>query len=219
MLGNRSPEARMSSRELYLKALAIDEHLVAGADGRNTTYIRALLGDRVNLCANFADGGEFPPAVEQCRAAQKLMETLRADDKNVQIRVDGASLSWNLAAALLGAKEMKEAETVLKENIATLQDILGQMDTLQVRYLLAASEQGIGSIHADRARRARRGSEAQLRSWRAAKEWYAKAVPRFESVTARLTLEYPDRQPMDDAIAGLKMSTEELARLEGSRTP
>ena len=219
MLGHRSAEKRMSSRELYLKALAIDEHLVARTEGRNTTYTRALLGDRVNLCANFADGGEFPLAVEQCRAAQKLMETLRADDKNAQIRVDGASLSWNLAAALLGAKEMTEAEAVLKENVATLEDILGQMDTLQVQYLLAASEQGIAAIHADRAARARTGSEAQLHSWRAAKAWYAKAVPRFESVTARLTLEYPDRQPMDDAIAGLKTSTEALARLEGSRTP
>ncbi len=219
MLGNRAPEARIKSRDLYLKSLAIDEDLVARTEGRNTNYIRAVLGDRVNLCANFADGGEFPPAVEQCRAAQKLMETLRVDNKNAQNRVDGASLSWNLAYALLGAKQWSEAETVLKENVATLQDIVTQMDTLQVQYLLAASEQGIGAIHADRADRAARGSAAQLRSLRTAKEWYAKAVPKFETVTARLTLEYPDRQPMDDAIAGLKKSTEALAHLEGSSAP
>ncbi len=219
MLGNTSPEAREKSRNLYLKSLAVDEHLVALTEGRNTTYIRSLLADRVNLCANFADGGQYPPAVEQCRAAQPLMEMLRADDKNVQIRVDGASLSWNLAAALLGAKRMNEAEAVLAENVSTLQDILRQMDTVQVQYLLAASEQGIGAVHADRAARAQRGSAAQLRSWRAAKEWYAKAVPKFEAVTAHITLEYPDRQPMDDAIAGLAKSAAEIERLKGAIMP
>ena len=216
MLRKTSPEAHEKSRNLYLKSLAVDEHLVALTEGRNTTYIRSLLGDRVNLCANFADGGQYAPAVEQCQAAQPLMDTLRKDDKNVQIRLDGASLSWNLAAALLGAKRMNEAEAVLGENISTLQEILRQMDTMQVQYLLAASEQGIGAVHADRAMRARPGSAAELGSWRAAKEWYAKAVPKFEAVTAHITLEYPDRQPMDDAIAGLAKSTAEIERLQGA---
>ncbi|MEJ0034996.1 MAG: hypothetical protein WDO68_02735 [Gammaproteobacteria bacterium] len=62
----------------------------------------------------------------------------------------------------------------------------------------------------------RPGSAAQLRGWRAAKEWYAKSLPGFEAVSAQVALDYPDRTPMDEAIAGLKKSTAELARLEAA---
>ncbi len=75
-----------------------------GAKVATTTYIRAVLDDRVNLCANFAAmEAKYPPAVEPVRARRRssMPGTLRADDKNAQIRVDRASLAWNLAAALL----------------------------------------------------------------------------------------------------------------------
>jgi eukaryotic-like serine/threonine-protein kinase len=214
MLGDTSDEAKRKSREMYLKSLAVNERLTALTGGHNATYIRAMLGDRVNLCALFGDSGDFEKAIEQCRAAQPLAQTLRGDGKNVQIRVDGASLSWNLAFALLGAKRMNEAEAVLQENVNTLHEISPQIDTVQVKFLLAASEQGLGAVHADRAAHAPSGSPAQRRAWQTAHEWYAKAVPKFEAVTKTITLEYPDRQPMDDAIAGLKRATAELAHLE-----
>jgi len=87
---------------------------------------------------------------------------------------------------------------------------------VQIQYLLAASEQGLGAVFADRAKRARPGSAAQSKAWQTAKGWYAKAVPRFEALSTQIALDYPDRTPMDEAIEGLKASTAEVARLSGA---
>jgi non-specific serine/threonine protein kinase/serine/threonine-protein kinase len=215
-LGDLGPQMHSQSLELRLKALEVDEHLVALTQGRNATYVRAAGGDHVNLCAWFSDAGDFARAVEQCRAAQPLLQALRTDDKNAQGRLDVATLDWNLASALIGARRMNEASTLLEANVRTLEDIEQQTDTVEVQYLLAACEQALGTIHADRAASARPGSTAQLRGWRTARDWFGKAVPRFERVTSRVTLEYPDRKPMDSAIAGLDKSRAEIARLEGA---
>jgi hypothetical protein len=53
-----------------------------------------------------------------------------------------------------------------------------------------------------------------LRRWRLAREWYEKAVPRYEDLSKSLTLTYPDRIPMDNALAGLARSQAEIAKLE-----
>jgi len=126
-----------------------------------------------------------------------------------------AGFRWNMAYAYLGAKRMDEAEPILLENLRTLPEIARENDTVQIQYLLAASEQGMGVVNAYRAERAPPGSAAQLRGWRTAKAWYEKSIPRFEAVGKQVTLDYPDRTPMDEAIAGLKASTEAVAHLEG----
>jgi tetratricopeptide (TPR) repeat protein len=215
-MGTISPEVRRRSLDLNLKALAVDEHLFEVTHGRNATYARSLASDRVNLCAQFTEVGEYERAVVLCRAAQPLLESLRDDDHNAQGRVDMAGFRWNMAYALLGAKRMNEAEPILQENLRTLPEIARENDTVQIQYLLAASEQGLGAVHADRATRAMPGSAAQRREWRLAKEWYEKSLPRFEAVGKQVTLDYPDRTPLDEAVAGLEKCNEELARLERS---
>jgi tetratricopeptide (TPR) repeat protein len=214
-MGSVGPEVRRRSLDLNLKALAVDEHLVALTQSRNATYARSLASDRVNLCAQFTEIGEYERAIELCRAAQPLLQSLRADDRNAQGRVDMAGFGWNMAYAYLGAKRMDEAEPILLENLRTLPEIARENDTVQIQYLLAASEQGMGAVHAYRAERSPPGSAAQLRGWRTAKAWYEKSIPRFEAVGKQVTLDYPDRTPMDEAIAGLKASTEAVAHLEG----
>ena len=74
----------------------------------------------------------------------------------------------------------------------------------------------MGKIHADRAARAPAGSATQLRGWRTARDWFARAVPKFETLSKQVNLDAPDRSAMDDAIAGLAKSKTELARLEGT---
>jgi eukaryotic-like serine/threonine-protein kinase len=218
-MGNITPEVRKRSLDLNIKALAVDEQLVAQTQGRNATYVRSLASDRVNLCAQYTEIGEYERAIPLCKAAQPLLESLRADDRNAQGRVDMAGFRWNLAYALLGAKRMNEAEPILLENLRTLPEIARENDTVQIQYLLATSEQGMGAVHAYRAQRAPPGSAAQLRAWRTSKDWYARSLPRFEAVGKQVTLDYPDRTPMDEAIAGLKLSTEALARLERASKP
>src|SRR6185295_7141455 len=188
-MGNLTPEARKRSLDLNLQALAVDEHVVATTRGRNATYVRSLASDRVNLCAQFTEVGEFERAIQLCRAAQPLLESLRTDDRNAQSRVDMAGCRWNMAYALLGAKRMDEAEPILQENLRTLPEIARQNDTVQIQYLLATAEQGMGAVNAYRAEHASSGSVAQLHAWRAAKDWYAKSIPRFDALTRQITLD------------------------------
>jgi hypothetical protein len=72
----------------------------------------------------------------------------------------------------------------------------------------------MGAVNAYRAEHASSGGVAQLRMWRAAKEWYEKSLPRFDALSKQITLDYPDRTPLDEATAGLKRSAAEVARLE-----
>jgi hypothetical protein len=149
-----------------------------------------------------------------CRAARPLVATLRTDENNAQIAVDAAALEWNLGASLLGAGLLAEAEKTFSENIRALEVIAEERDTLQVKYLLASCEQGVGAIHARRALVHGVNTTERLRHWQLARKWYAKAVPRFEDISKSLTLTYPDRSPMDSAIAGLARSISEIEKLE-----
>ena len=214
--GDHGPELARESLDFNLKALAVDERLVERTQGRNTAYVRALASDRVNICQQYTDTHEYERAIQLCRAAQPLLQSLTADDRNGQSRVDITVLDWNLAYVLLAANRIEEAAAILEPNVRALENLFRESDTVQIQYLLAACEQGMGKVHADRAARATAGSAAQLRSWRAAREWFDRAVPRFEAVSKRVSLDYPDRSTMDDAIAGLTKSKNELARLEGA---
>jgi tetratricopeptide (TPR) repeat protein len=208
------PDALEIANDLRLKALAVDEHLVTVSGGRNATYTRSLLGDRVNLCSQHNDAGNYHQAVKFCQAAQPLLATLRTDENNAQIELDGTSLRLNLATALLGAGRLREAETVFEENVKALRGILQQSDTMQVQYLLAASEQGLGHIEAQRAAAARSPRAERLRRWQEARKWYEDAVPRFQNVASKISLTDADRVPMKNAVAGLARSREEIEKLE-----
>ena len=209
------PAALAISNDLRLKALAVDEHLVSVTGGRNATYTRSLLGDRVNLCSQHNDAGDYHRAIEYCRAAQPLLASLRTDENNAQIEVDAASLRYNLGSALLSARRFSEAAPIFEENVSALRGIAKQGDTMQVQYLLAASEHGLGAIEVQAAADTRSPRAERLRRWRKAKEWYEDAVPRFKNVTSRITLTDTDLRPMHGAVSGLARSQEEIAKLEG----
>jgi eukaryotic-like serine/threonine-protein kinase len=213
---DETPEAPARSNELRHKALAVDERLVEATGGHNATYARSLFGDRVNLCSQHNDAGEYLKAVEYCRAAQPLLVSLRTDENNAQIELDGTSLRLNLGSALLGAGRLDEAGSVLEENVRALRKLLQQSDTMQVQYLLAASEEGLGRIESQRAASAQMPRAERLRRWRLAKEWYEDAVPRFQTVASKLSLTAADMVPVNNAVAGLEKSRAGIEKLEGA---
>jgi tetratricopeptide (TPR) repeat protein len=212
------PNALERANDLRLKALAVDEHLVAVTGGRNAPYARSLFGDWVNLCSQHNDAGDYQRAVEFCQAAQPLLVNLRTDENNAQIELDATSLRLNLGSALLGAGRLREAAKVLEENVNALRGILQQSDTMQVQYLLAASAEGLGRIESQKAVDVRASRAERLKRWQAAKEWFEDAVPRFQNVAAKISLTEADKLPMNSAIAGLERSKGEIAKLEGSAT-
>jgi eukaryotic-like serine/threonine-protein kinase len=216
--GDERQETKERATALHLKALVIDEHLVAVTGGRNASYVRSLLADRVNLCSQYYDQRNFLRAVDHCRAAQPLVARLRSDQTNAQIALDSAALEWNLGAALLGAGRLSEATKTFSDNVRALEAIIKETDTIQTKYLLAACEQGLGTIQMQLALRAGASRAERLRRWRLAREWYEKSVARFAAITAQMELVYPDSVPIDKAIAGLARSKEEIARLEGDDT-
>jgi hypothetical protein len=176
-----------------------------------------VLSDRVNLCSQMNDAKEFLRAIEFCRAAQPLMAQLSADLSNIQIQVDAGSFRWNLGSALLGAGKLSEAVPVLEENAKALDAIPAASRNVQVEYLLAASEEGLGTIQSRLASQPGLDNAERLRRWKLARQWFEKATPRFDIVARQITLDYPDKTSVDNAIAGLARSEQEIARLEGLR--
>jgi non-specific serine/threonine protein kinase/serine/threonine-protein kinase len=210
------PQGTARSNDLRLKALAVDERLVAATNGRNAAYMRSLLGDRVNLCQQYNDAGDFERAIGYCRGAQPLLTSLRTDQNNAQIELDATAVRYHLGGALLGTGRLVESRKILEENVEALRTIAKQADSLQVQYMLAASEEALGRLESQRAAHPQASRAEQLRRWKLARQWFADAVPRFEGIAARLSLTPGDRISVDGAIAGLARSKEEIAKLEAA---
>jgi len=210
------PEAKATSNDLRLKALAVDERLVRITGGRNATYMRSLFSDQVNLCQQYNDSGDFKRAIEFCRAGQPLLAKLRTDERNAQIELDGAALLLHLGGALLGLGRLGESAALFEQNVNGLRAMAQQGDSLQIQYLLAGSEELLGRIESQRAASSESSRGERLRRWRLAQQWYEDAVPRFQNVASRLSLTPEDKVPIDNAIAGLARSKAEIARLEAA---
>jgi len=194
------------SIDLRLKAVNVNERLVAATSGLNASYVRALFGERNNLCGQYGDLNDFVRALQLCRAAQLLLEGLRTDRNNAQIELDATSLHLNLGRALIGTGRWEEAAGVFEENVRMLQAIAAQSSSLQVEYLLAASEGAMGGIEEHHAAEARASRAERLRHWKRAADWYERAVPRFDHVASKLALTEADMVLIRSATAGLARS-------------
>jgi hypothetical protein len=128
--------------------------------------------------------------------------------------VDEAALRWNLGRALLAAGNLTEATASFERNVGVLDHLPEGGENLQVQYLLAASEQGLGGVYRELAEQHSSSRAERLKYWRLAQTWYDRAVPRFQRVTSRVTLDAVDQRAVDDAAAGLNRTRSVLASLE-----
>jgi tetratricopeptide (TPR) repeat protein len=211
-------EARDRALAMHEKALRLDEQLLQGSGGRNTSYARAVVADRSNLATLLYEKQSWAESVAQARAAEPALAILLADRNNSQGRMDGSLLHWHLGRALLAGGDTTGAQKVLTQNLATLQEIEKTADNLQVQYIIGACEQAMATIHVRLAPEAKRDPEGRLEQLRRARQLYERALPRFAKVSAAVTLDKVDQGPIDDAMAGLGKIREELAT-SGRRGP
>jgi tetratricopeptide (TPR) repeat protein len=216
---SRLPDAQREALEFHRKSLAVDERLVAATNGANTTYVRALLADRLNVSLELYELGDYSGAVEIARAGLPLLSALAADAGNAQVGVDGANLAWPLGRALLAVGEVAEAANLFEQHWAALEEIARKSDTLKVQFLLGAMAYGLGTVHSQHALNGPPDRSARLEQWRRANSWYDKAVTHFGRVTASVTLDYMDQRTVDEAAAGLARSAAEIATLVASPPP
>jgi tetratricopeptide (TPR) repeat protein len=207
------PETMQESLAFHRKALEVDARLVAATSGTNSKYVRGLLLDRMNIALLLNELADYRGAVENARAGQPLLASLRTDVNNTQVRVDGANLAWPLGRALLALGEVSEAREVFEQHGTVLAQLGAESDTLKVQYLRGTMAYGLAEVHS------RLGSTAadrdsRLKHWRAASDLYAQATAHFERVTASVTLDHMDRYPVEGSAAGSARSKAEIAKLE-----
>jgi hypothetical protein len=89
-----------------------------------------------------------------------------------------------------------------------------QSSSLQVEYLLAASEGAMGGIEEHHAAKARASRAEQVRHWKRAADWYERAVPRFDHVASKLALTEADMVLIRNATAGLARSRRKVSESE-----
>jgi tRNA A-37 threonylcarbamoyl transferase component Bud32/tetratricopeptide (TPR) repeat protein len=202
------------SLAFHRKALEVDTRLVAATSGTNSKYVRGLLLDRMNVALLLNEMADYRGAVENARAGQPLLASLRTDANNTQVRVDSANLAWPLGRGLLALGEVDEARKVFERHAAELAELAAESDTLKVQYLRGTMAFGLAEVHSRLASSARADSDGRLKHWRSASGLYAEAIAHFERVTASVTLDHMDRHPVEGAIAGLARSKAEAAKLE-----
>jgi tetratricopeptide (TPR) repeat protein len=208
------PGSIEKSIDLRLKSVGVNERLVSATSGMNASYVRALFGERNNLCGQYGDLNDFVRALELCRAAQPLLKSLQSDRNNAQIELDATQLHFNLGRALMGTGNWEEAASEFEANVRTLQVIAGQSSSLQVEYMLAASEGAMGGIEEHHAANTRASRSERLLHWKRAAGWYEKAMPRFDHVASKLSLTDADMVLVRSAAAGLARSRVEAGESE-----
>lgn len=212
---DKSPAAFDEAKDLLIKASTIDEHLVSATNSGNTRYLRASFANYINLCYLLYLKGDFVGAVNRCRAGLPVLNKLYTDTQNAQIHIDAARLRWNLGRALIDLGDLSEAATNYRDNIQSLESILKNSDALDVQYLLAASEQGLGEIETRLAAQSLKHHAGQLKHWSAAKQWFEQAIPRFQNVVAKagvVALTDDEKASIDDAVTGLAKVNAALAK-------
>jgi tetratricopeptide (TPR) repeat protein len=202
------------SLAFHRKAMEVDTRLVAATSGTNSKYVRGLLLDRMNVALLLNEMADYRGAVENARAGQPLLASLRTDANNTQVRVDSANLAWPLGRGLLALGEVDEARKVFERHAAELAELAAESDTLKVQYLRGTMAFGLAEVHSRLASSARADSDGRLKHWRSASGLYAEAIAHFERVTASVTLDHMDRHPVEGAIAGLARSKAEAAKLQ-----
>ena len=208
------PETLQESLEFHRKALAVDERLVGATPGANAKYTRALLLDRMNVALILNEMADYRGAVENARAGQPLLASLRTDANNTQVRVDSANLAWPLGYGLLALGEISEARKVFEQYANVLAQLAAESDTLKVQYLRGAMAYGLAEVHSRLASGAGTDPAGRLKHWRSASTRYAEAIAHFDRVTAGVTLDHMDRRPVEGAITGLARSKAEIAKLK-----
>ena len=93
------------SLAFHRKALEVDTRLVAATSGTNSKYVRGLL-DRMNVALILNEMADYRGAVENARAAQPLLASLRTD-ANTQVRRQRES-RMAVGTALLALGEVDE---------------------------------------------------------------------------------------------------------------
>ena len=208
------PDALEESLMLQRKALAISERLVAESAAADTDYLRSLYADRHNVARILDDMGNYAEALPLFMENRALLAKRAADPDDAQVLMDAVVSAWKEGRLNIALGRIQAAKDILEENLRAFDALGMQQDNLQLVYCLAATESTLGDVHARLASERGLSRAAQLGHWRLAREFYRRATPRFDRVTAVVTLDYMDLRPIHDTRTGLARSGAAIARLE-----
>ena len=184
-------------------------------------YERAIAADRANIGIELYERGDYAGALHEYQLALDAAAKTATDANNSQAQLDVARITHHVARALFASGRGDAATAAFTQSKATLDTIAAHADTLEIQYLLATCEMGLGLIEAQQALRTAASEHAtQTRHWHAAHDWFASSVPRYERLLkqAHVTLPPQETRGYDQAVAGLARSNLEIARLEGAPT-
>ena len=215
------PTTVEESISLERKALALHEHVLSVDPEHTLPYERAIAADRANIGIELYERGDYVGALHQYQMALDAAAKTATDANNSQAQLDVARITHHVARALFASGRSDAASAAFTQSKAALDAIAAHADTLEIQYLLATCEMGLGLIETQRALRSTAAEHAtQARHWHAAHDWFASSVPRYERLLKRahVTLPPQETRGYDQAIAGLARSTLGIARLEGETT-
>jgi non-specific serine/threonine protein kinase/serine/threonine-protein kinase len=201
---------------LQAKSLALEQHGLSVAPEHALAFWRAIGAARMNMGIELYERGDYAGALTKYQAALDALATTVQDTHNFQAWLDEARLTEHRARALFSLGHIEEAAALFAQAVAVLRELVAQGDNLEVQYNLATSEMGMGRIEMRQATTpvVKTRSE-QLQHWHAARVWFASSVPRYERILKGVTLPPQEKAGYDLALAGLKDSDAEIARLEG----
>ena len=212
------PATIEESMSFERKALALDQHLLAVDPEHALRYERAIAADLVNIGIELYERGDYAGALQEYDAALDAGAKTATDPNNSQARLDVARITHHVGRALFASGRSDAATTAFTQSMDALNTIAAHADTMEIKYLMATCEMGLGLIETQRAMAtAVPDRAAQARHWHAAHDWFASSVPHYERLLkeAKVTLPPQETRGYDQALAGLARSEAEMARLEG----
>jgi tetratricopeptide (TPR) repeat protein len=192
---------------LARKALAVDQQRLATEAKPTVQALRNVALSWSGIADQLFQRSDFQGAAESYERALAMLESIPADSNNFQTRIDLARMQVNRGRALRWAGRLDEANALLLKNVALFDEILKHTAAKDMQFLRTEAQEELGSIEMLRAQQAT-DPVRQRQHWKAAHEYFLKSDRQFKAILegTGITLSYWDRQPVDQAAAGLKIS-------------
>jgi tetratricopeptide (TPR) repeat protein len=213
VIDNRKPKTEALQRPIALlhKAMAADEKLVA-MQPDNARYHWSLAETRYNLADVLCANGEYEKAIELFRQAAAV--TRDGDPNDLRGLWTNAMVELGLAKSLIKVGGNDEAAILFASAEKFLQAQTKTGDTLRIEYGLALMGIRRGEMYIALAGKPRLSTAQQLEHWHQARGSLQKGVEILRKVGESIALAGPDKEMLDDGVAGLALAEAAIARIK-----
>jgi non-specific serine/threonine protein kinase/serine/threonine-protein kinase len=212
----------VTREEFYRRGLALlDKALVADAalvalqpDKARSLWSQAIT--RYNMANTLYLTAQYEKAIELHRLAAAVLRAKADDPNDARAQYSSTHNDLGLASALVKTGGYEEAGLLFADAEKYLLATEASADSLRIQYSLGVAGIRGGERFVALAGNPRLGVSEQRALWRKARDSLSTGVGRIRKLGESVALTGPNKELLDEGVAGLALAEAAVARFEGS---